>query len=80
MNEIETPEQCIERARKTLSGWGWMAVVSIRPDEVIGYLRLEATALGVLALEDPQHAPDVLALISEFQALIDKIDSERDQQ
>ncbi|GAB5430523.1 MAG: hypothetical protein Devi2KO_39820 [Devosia indica] len=79
MNEIETPEQRIERARKTLSGWGWMAVVSTRPDEVIRYLHLEVAVLGALALEDPRHAPDILALIAQFQALIDKIDSERDQ-
>ena len=79
MHDLETPEQRIERARKTLSGWGWMAVVSTRPNEVIGYLRLEITVLGALALEDPRHAPEILTLIEQFQALIDKIQSQRSQ-
>jgi hypothetical protein len=75
MFDIESPEQRIARARKTLSGWGWMSVVSTRPDEVIGYLRLEITALGALALEEPKRAQEILPLIRQFQELIDKIAS-----
>jgi len=79
MNDIETPDQRIERARKTLSGWGWMAVVSTRPVEVIGYLRLEVTALGALTFENPKRAPVILALISKFHALIEKIEARQER-